>query len=351
MDLKTIFGLVALVGLIGGCAGSPWGQTVEQSLEADPQLQESPAFGLDAPTSEASTTETLDQGADSTAQETASFTTAEAAADSSSDASPRLTAAPRPGDPDFIGPLPSAQSKPTPKAPGAAPDLAGVPEEIQAYVTDLAALDVLPLSPSAEEKSPPSATGSSDTGNAPFSQTISRREYARWLFLTNNTFYQDVANQRIRGGSPGDEPAFQDVPAADPDFAAIQGLAKAGIIPSALSGNGTATNFRPDAPVTRESLILWKVPLDIHRAPPATTPEAVTERWGFQDVGQVEPLALRAVASDFELGDFSNIRRAFGYTILFQPSEAVTRAEAAAVLWRFGSQTEGVSAADLRQQS
>jgi hypothetical protein len=239
------------------------------------------------------------------------------------------------------GPNPSAERSPS----ASTLDLAGVPTDLHTYVNDLAALEVLPLLAESTD-SPPTANG-----NAPFSQPISRREYARWLFLANNTFYEDVANQRIRAGTQGDEPAFQDVSPADPDFDAIQGLAKAGIIPSTLSGSSTMTNFRPDAPLTRETLILWKVPLDIHRALPETTPESVAERWGFQDVNQVEPLALRAVAADFELGDFSNIRRAFGYTILLQPNQTVTRAEAAAVLWRFGSQTEGVSAADLRRNS
>jgi hypothetical protein len=36
------------------------------------------------------------------------------------------------------------------------------------------------------------------------------------------------------------EPAFQDVPRTDPDFAVIQGLAEAGLIPSPLSGDLTA---------------------------------------------------------------------------------------------------------------
>ncbi|NJN21369.1 MAG: S-layer homology domain-containing protein [Leptolyngbya sp. RL_3_1] len=327
---------------IAGCAGSPLGQRLEQSLEADPQLEESPAFGL-----EASTPTNPPSAADSTARDSATPSTATSSSTTVSASKPD-DAAPRPGDPDFIGPVPLAQG-PNPSAerrPSAStPDLAGVPTDLHAYVNDLAALEVLPL-PAELTDSPPTANG-----DAPFSQPISRREYARWLFLANNTFYEDVANQRIRAGTQGDEPAFQDVAPADPDFDAIQGLAKAGIIPSTLSGNGTATNFRPDAPLTRETLVLWKVPLDIHRGLPATTPEAVAERWGFQDVNQVEPLALRAVAADFELGDFSNIRRAFGYTILLQPKQTVTRAEAAAVLWRFGSQTEGVSAADLRQES
>ena len=138
---------------------------------------------------------------------------------------------------------------------------------------------------------------------------------------------------------------FQDVPTTDPDFAAIQGLAAAGILPSALTGNSTAVTFQPDAPLAREDLILWKIPLDTRSALPTTSPEAVTGTWGFQDTASIEPLALRAVAADFQLGDLANIRRAFGYTTLFRPDKAVTRAEAAAVLWRFGTQTDGNSAA------
>jgi len=148
-----------------------------------------------------------------------------------------------------------------------------------------------------------------------------------------------------------DTPAFTDVPATDPDYAAIQGLAEAGIIPSAFGGNSTAVNFRPDDPLVREDLILWKVPLDTREALPTTTPETVTETWGFQDTTEIEPLALRAIAADYQLGDFSNFRRAFGYTTLFRPDKSVTRAEAAAVLWRFGTQTEGRTAVEVAERS
>jgi hypothetical protein len=137
------------------------------------------------------------------------------------------------------------------------------------------------------------------------------------------------------------------VPTSHPYFAAIQGLAEAGIIPSAKTGNATAVTFRPDAPLTRETLVLWKVPLDLRAPLPTANAEAVTTAWGFQDTAQVEPLALRAVLADHQNGDFANIRRAFGYTTLFQPQKGVTQAEAAAVLWRFGEQTEGISAEDL----
>ena len=81
---------------------------------------------------------------------------------------------------------------------------------------------------------------------------------------------------------------FQDVPTTDPDFAAIQGLAAAGILPSALTGNSTAVTFQPDAPLAREDLILWKIPLDIRSALPTTSPEAVTGTWGFQDTASID---------------------------------------------------------------
>ena len=89
------------------------------------------------------------------------------------------------------------------------------------------------------------------------------------------------------------------------------------------------------------------MPLDTRAALPEATAVAVTEAWGFQDAGKIEPAALKAVLTDHSNGEFANIRRALGYTTLFQPDKGVTRAEAAAVLWRFGNSTEGITAADL----
>jgi hypothetical protein len=94
---------------------------------------------------------------------------------------------------------------------------------------------------------------------------------------------------------------------------------------------------------------LWKVPLDIRQALPAASLDAVKQTWGFQDVGKIDPKALRAVLADFQNGDQSNIRRVFGYTTLFQPKKPVTRAEAAAAIWYLGSQGEGISAKEAQQ--
>jgi hypothetical protein len=145
------------------------------------------------------------------------------------------------------------------------------------------------------------------------------------------------------------QPAFPDVPRSDRDFQSIQALAEAGLISSSLTGDTTAALFRPDAPLTRENLILWKVPLDTRQALPTASIDTAKQTWGFQDVGKIDPKALRAVLADFQNGDQSNIRRVFGYTTLFQPKKTVTRGEAAAALWYFGSQGEGLSAKEALQ--
>jgi hypothetical protein len=235
----------------------------------------------------------------------------------------------------------TAQSSPS-ASPSASPTNSGSPEafsgveqappELQTYIADLKSLGAL--------------TGSSEDGDFAPNQTITRREYARWLVEVNNLIYAKQPSRQIRLGVATDQPAFQDVPTSDADFSAIQGLANAGLIPSPLSGNATEVTFRPDAPLTREDLILWKAPIDSRQALPNATIEAVQQTWGFQDTARISPEALRAVLADFQNGDLSNIRRAFGYTTLFQPQKPVTRAEAAAVLWFFGSQGNGLSAQD-----
>lgn len=177
-------------------------------------------------------------------------------------------------------------------------------------------------------------------------EPATRREYVRWLFAAHNRIYADRPAEQLRAIAPESSGAiaFQDVPKSDPDFALIQGLAEAGILPSALNGNDTTTQFQPNAPLTRETLVAWKVPLDRRRSLPTATIDALQNTWGFQDTEQITPLALRALLVDFQNGDLSVVRRTFGYTTLFQPKKGVTRAEAAVSLWYFGFQGEGRSA-------
>jgi len=262
-------------------------------------------------------------------------------------------AVPQPGDPQFIGPTPPANLAAQPLStannqtiPTATPesqkfnDLNKAPQEWRQYIQDLAALGVLSI----ESKVTKSNTATTDQFEP--SKIVTHREYARWLIAANNAMYASNPAKQIRLASESTQPAFSDVSAKDPDFPVIQGLAEAGLIPSPLSGDSTIVLFRPDAPLTREALLLWKLPLDTRQALPSANFDAVKQTWGFQDAVRIDPKALRAVLADYQNGEQSNIRRVFGYTTLFQPKKPVTRAEAATALWYFGTQGEGVSAAD-----
>lgn len=304
-------GILLCLALVS-CEGSQLGNSLEQNLEPDPQLVEDETADGDETTDAPIVAEPAEPAEEEDGEEEPqSATTTEAPA------APVFTQA------SYV-------------------DIDEAPEELQQYIEDLVELDVLML---IDVK----ADDNIERNPNEFlpNEIITRREYARWLLATNNQFYSDQSAKKIRPAVASSQPAFQDVGAANIDFPAIQGLAEAGIIPSPLNGSSTALKFRPDAPLTRKDLILWKVPLDTRSALPNATAEAVTEAWGFQDAGKIEPPALKAVLADHGNGEFANIRRALGYTTLFQPDKAVTRAEAAAVLWRFGNSTEGITAAEL----
>lgn len=241
----------------------------------------------------------------------------------------------KPGDPNFVGPVPQTNAAPPANTSSAQfSDLDKAPQELRSYLKDLAQLGIF------------DAQAKSNNNRFDPNKNMTRRVYARWLVTANNRIYSDRPARQIRLAVDTGQSAFRDVNAKDPDFGAIQGLAEAGLIPSRLSGSSGAALFRPDAPLSREDLILWKIPVDTRQALPNATIESVKQSWGFQDADRIEPKALRAVYADFQNGDQSNIRRAFGYTTLFQPKRPVTRAEAAAVLWYFGFQGDGISAQD-----
>jgi hypothetical protein len=223
-----------------------------------------------------------------------------------------------------------------------APTLADVPNALNQYVADWLKLGIL---------NQPNLVGDNpDMQVFQPMKNITRREFTRWLFQTHNQLYADNLAKQIRLASADDKPIFQDIPTTDPDYGIIQGLAEAGLIPSPLSGDLTKVLFKPDNLLSRQDLILWKVPLDIRQQLPKATIEAVKETWGFQDASKISGDALRAILVDYNNGDLSNIRRVYGYTTIFQPDRPVTRAEAAATLWYFGFQTNGVSVPEALQR-
>jgi S-layer homology domain len=208
-------------------------------------------------------------------------------------------------------------------------DLSQVPKSLQPYITDVAQLDVL-----------------KSQGSMP-NQAIPRALFAQWLVELNNRIYSDRPARQIRPVATAAKPAFSDVPASHPAFSYIQGLAESGYLPSALSGDTTQTRFRPNAPLTRETLLLWKVPIDRQRILPAASSERVKQLWGFKDASRIMPTALSAVAADHQNGELSNIRRVLGSTLLFQPQKPVTYAEAVATLWFIGTEGDSLSVQDL----
>jgi hypothetical protein len=303
----TVLGLIGSLALTS-CANSPFGQSLSRSLAADPQLtEESPTATPEA-----------------TPQETVS------PIETPPDEQPVSQQTPTTPEEDDLANL----------SPQDFSDLDQAPEELQGYLRDLAELGIL------------TAKSSGDNGLlfAP-NDPISRREFARWLVTANNRLYSDRPENRIRLGVTSTDSAFQDVASTSADFPYIQGLAEAGLIPSRLSGSATSTTFRPGAPLTRQDALRWKVPLDVRKPLPTATVDAIQQTWGFQDASQINPDDLKAVLGDYQNGSQANIRRAFGYTTLLQPQKPITRAEAAAMLWYFGFQGDGISAADARQMN
>ena len=348
LSIRALSVFCALL-LLTACSGSRLGDTVGKSLEPDPQLLD-PSEPAATTAAQAREVEPANAPEPAASKEPAPKNESETA----------QTAA-APSEPAVVG--------------GNYTDIAKAPEELQEYLVDLLELELLEVkaiapTPTASKSDTGSEEGSEEEGSEEGSeeeastpapqatppgpnefrpnQAVTRREYARWLLAVNNRYYSGQRNRKIRPGVTSSQPVFQDVGINDPDFAAIQGLAEAGIIPSPLTGSSTTITFRPNAPLTRKDLLLWKVPLDTRQPLPQATPQAVEEAWGFQDAAKIDPRPLQAVLADYQNGDFSNIRRAFGYTTLFQPAKAATRAETAAVLWRIGNATEAITAAEIR---
>jgi hypothetical protein len=376
--VAAILGMVAVS--LAACANTPIGEQVERSLAADPRLTRDGQ--LSSPSSDSGSANTSDSQPSESSQPDRPSSILPATDLPAIDLiaqqlGRRLESSLLPSDSEADSGTFQFE------------DVTEAPQDLQPYVLDLAALGILTsadasadapaLDGNVSEEMPDSSSSpaiaagdtelGSETGNAEANrgetsntetdraavgseglfnpnQPIRRRDFARWLLAANNQLFGDRPGQRLRLGS-ADQPAFQDVPLSDPDFAIIQGLAEAGIIASPLSGQATQVNFRPDAPLTRETVLRWKVPLDYRQPLPVASVAAVEETWGFQDATQIDPDSLPAVLADYQNGDASNIRRAFGYTTLLQPKRLVTRAEAAAIVWYFGYQGDGRSARQI----
>ena len=329
---------ICLLMLVSACANN---KELEKNLAPDPQLKNNPAFSQLIPTPTQNSQQAEQLKADSTSEISSEPPSPPVIL--TSPPIPELETQPSP-TPLLPTPVPTDDippvSTPTPleslvwkKA------LKDVPVGLHQYIADVSKLGVFQKETKNQDNQQDTTTLLVKPQNI-----VSRRIYARWLVNANNKIFANNPAKQIRLAGQNETPIFEDVPQTDPDFTVIQGLAEAGIIPSPLSGNTNIVKFRPDDSLTREDLILWKVPLDFRKSLPEATVEQVEEAWDFQDASKIDPTALRAVLADAENEDLSNIRRVFGYTRLFRPDKTVSLAEAAAVLWYFGDQKDGKSA-------
>jgi len=232
---------------------------------------------------------------------------------------PKITAEPTPTTTPPSTPTPEVVTSPEPSpTPVVVANLTSVPTALQPLVQEVLNLGVIPAS------------------EVQLEQPVTRRQFARWLMAVQQRLYHDQIERQVRPATRGSPPVFTDVPRSDPDFSAIQGLAEAGMIPSRLTSPTAPTRFQPDQPLTRATLVTWKVSLDVSGTLPSATVADVEKTWGFQDAATLDPLTLAALTADYS-HEPSTVRRVWGRTRLFLPQKMVSQAQALAALWSIGS--------------
>ncbi len=176
--------------------------------------------------------------------------------------------------------------------------------------------------------------------------TITRGDFARWLVNANNAIWANQPDRVIRP-SQSTSSAFSDVPTSHPDFAYIQGMYDAG-----FSVGFPDKTFKPDDKLTHEQMIAIKESVDRGGVDKyyVTWWQSTTPNW--KDKAQINTIFRGAIAEDSGLDRsvvsewslpsyvIGNVGRAFGAIAMFRPQQPVTRAEAAAVLWKIGPHSD-----------
>ncbi|CAA7059553.1 unnamed protein product [Microthlaspi erraticum] len=168
-----------------------------------------------------------------------------------------------------------------------------------------------------------------------------RREFARWLVSASNALSRYSASKVYPAMYIENvtELAFDDITPEDPDFPFIQGLAEAGLITSKLSNHNISSaetqsslfTFSPESALSRQDLLSWKMALEYRQLPEADS-KKLYQLSGFLDIDKINPEAWPALIADLSAGENGITALTFGRTRLFQPSKAVTKAQAAVSL-------------------
>ncbi|MBV8066856.1 MAG: S-layer homology domain-containing protein [Candidatus Eremiobacteraeota bacterium] len=210
-------------------------------------------------------------------------------------------------------------------------DIAGTPDE--KYITELAALGVF------------------GTPNGSFNPngTITRGDFVKWLVLANNAIFASTPGKQIQP-SQSSTSSYPDVAGSHPDFAYIQGMYDAG-----FAVGFPDKTFKPDALLTHEQMIAIKESVDRGGLQQyyVTNWDSTMPDW--KDKGQINKLFRGPVAEDSGLDRVAvtnwnhpnlvidNVPRTFGAIAMFRPAQTVTRAQAAAVIWKIGPHNDHVS--------
>lgn len=170
---------------------------------------------------------------------------------------------------------------------------------------------------------------------------VLRREFVRWLVHADDAIWAQDPWKTIHPAAPDAVPYFTDVPAQDPDFTAIQGMHDAGVV---LSNTRT---FDPNAPITREQALAIKAYVDCGGPDPMLaddTGQAYFEL-PWRDKSKISPQYVAAIASCLLQDDgtiaanqLDTVGRTFGGIVALDPKRPLTRAQAAAMIWKIGQQ-------------
>ncbi len=157
--------------------------------------------------------------------------------------------------------------------------------------------------------------------------TITRAEYITWLYKAHNAIAKKAAD-RIQL-APAFDPGFTDLTSDHPAYKYVASLASAG-----YSVGYDDKTFKPDAPITREEMLVIKVGMDKGKAfgPDASQMAYV---WKFSDSKSVDARYTGYIHADYYVSN-SNIQRCFGKIGTLRPKQPILRHEAAASLWQFG---------------
>ncbi|MFN2527984.1 MAG: S-layer homology domain-containing protein [Candidatus Baltobacteraceae bacterium] len=199
----------------------------------------------------------------------------------------------------------------------------------QKEITQLAALGVFG-----------DATGAFNAG-----KPVSRREFVRWLFKANNSIWASDTNKLVHPAQ-GEDSNFKDIKTADADFQYIQGLQDSGV-----SVGFPDKTFKPDQTITREQALAIKDALDRGGVDADYVISKKDATFGYyslpdwKDKQTISPEYVGAIATGYHDDKSSgsdptrrvdNIPRAFGAIAMLKPKTALTRGQAAIMLWKIG---------------